>query len=1005
MKQSKQASAQQHYANEFSFRRPAAVRWPILFRGLIFCACLFLLVKAALPQRPVLRYARRDFLAGSLVLLPANASLHAFALPKQLAAVADHEVRTPPFETLNEPVELNRWAEEFDYARTDGVVLSLDALLGQGQSEQALTAPNRLNWLKSLHTRRPQLPLYAFVSMERARTGLELLEAGQLDFLLINSGPTVPAELSAQITRQGLADRVVFNQSAESGALLLQTRLLNRRFGYEPKILPIFASQPAPPEKERLEQLFRVQLTALDAAEAPANTSPTAPPDLLLFVQTPGTTPPVQANLVNALEKAVTDGFRCALLDLAHEQPLQESLLNQLRQRKLLDRIASYAAATTAEPEKDTEEADRRALSRVLAQANHWLISIKFLRDDVERLRRTERAQIGMLLSSYLRDWAYQFNVQARLEAYLRDELKQPPEQLGDLDPAETFALEELRPYAEKLFAEQFRRNVHAVLLDAEARAEFEITLLQRVQLRLNPQALREPEIRVSVHLAHLGNFLPPPALPRATWDLRNSEGLDDRLTRRFESVNWSAFKTDADAVEISIRLNQNSTTNPEGYALRSRRGGQTRRLEINAATVQGAFYALAKLEQLGANGQLNLDQNLNETPSLAQRGLVERSTATAWSHRERVETLRFLGRLRLNRYVYAASFDPLRSERWREPYSNRALARFGELARTAQENFVTLAYALNPGASLRYASDEDFAALSAKLKTLASVGVSEFVLAFDDAPAQLQDETDRKRFQTLAAAQNFWLRRVEEWLKAECPTCRLSVVPANPLNPAARQVYLQELGPQLPASITLVSLSNESFLPEYTLSQVQEMNQWTRRQPLLWSNVQAYEQAGARLFLGAKRNEASNLPQAVSGLLLIPASPVYALRLPLTTAAEYAWDSRGYDPPRAWEGALNLLYDERSRAGVRLWARLYGGTDFNGQRGAGQRSNALPPHPFDPLFKPSQTPLNRAALEEQLNVLQSALTTLGSTRERGLLRGELASFLRRAQIALRSRQ
>jgi hypothetical protein len=1019
MKQTLQASEQRNSAGDFSSRRLSVVRWPHFFRGLALVAGLFLTAATVLPQRPVLRYARRDYLAGSLVLLPAKAQLHAFGLPKQLASLADHELRTPPLSALGDPAQLRRWAEEYDYALTDGVMLSLDALLGPSLPDTPRTAPNRLNFLKTLRERRPQLPLYAFVSAAGAGAGLDLVAAGQLDFLLIKAEPAALPTLNAQISQRRLQERVAFHQAAESATLLLQTRLLNRRFGYVPQVLPIFASSPAPAQQQRLQQLVRTQLTALDAAEVPANAGPSARPDLLLFVVTPDTAPPALSNFVNTLEKAVEEGFRCAVLDLSREQPSQEALLNQLRQRKLLDRLGSYAALNMADSSPDAAaaeaslEAAGQALSRVLAQANHWLISIKFLRDDVERLRRTERAQIGLLLSSYLRDWAYQWHIRPRLADFLRAELKQTPDQLTDpepvAEPAETFALEELRPYAEKLFAEQFKRNIHAVLLEAEERAEFEVTLLQRVQLRLTPDSLTEPEIRVYIHLVHLGNFLPPPALPRATWDLTNGRGLDERLSRRFESVHWNRFKTDAEAVEVSIRLNSNSQANPESYALRSRRGGQTRRIEINAATAQGAFYAFARLEQLGADGQLAQDINLTEAPSLAQRGLVERFAESAWSQRERLETLRFLGRVRLNRYVYASLFDPRRREQWREPYPNRELVRFRKLTQTAQENFVTVAYALSPGATLRYASDEDFAALTAKLKALASVGLTEFVLAFDDAPEQLQDAGDRTRFLTLAAAQNFFLRRVAEWLKVECPGCRLTVVPANLLNPVARTAYLQELGPQLPASVSLICLSSEGFLPEYTLAQAQELSKLTGRQPLVWSSVQAYEQAGKRLFLGAKRNEAPGLPQSAAGFLLIPAGPVYALRLPLTTAADYAWDARGYDPARAWESALKVLFDERSRAGVRLWARAYGGAALGHsapeQRVKGQHANAQPPHLFDPLFNADQAVPNAAQLEEQLNILQSALTALGATRERGLLRGELAPFLRRAQLALRNRQ
>ena len=43
-----------------------------------------------------------------------------------------------------------------------------------------------------------------------------------------------------------------------------------------------------------------------------------------------------------------------------------------------------------------------------------------------------------------------------------------------------------------------------------------------------------------------------------------------------------------------------------------------------------------------------------------------------------------------------------------------------------------------------------------------------------------------------------------------------------------------------------------------------------------------------------------------------------------LATAADYAWDPRNYNPQQAFDRALNLLYDERSRQGLRAetsWA------------------------------------------------------------------------------------
>jgi hypothetical protein len=950
---------------------------------LVLLCGLLLDVPSALSQRrPVLRNARRD-LAGSFVLLPANARLHSLTLPKQMAAIADHELVMPPPNVLSDAAQLRRWASEFDFAEADGAILSLDGWLdSQAQPTAAML-------LKDARASRPNLPVYAYVSASQANAAFELVEAGLLDFLLLNTDKladeTQRQALLKQLAQRRLQDRVALNDSAEVAALLLQARLLNRRFGFAPKVGVFVSASLAP----ALQQNIGRQLQALGANLLAANSQEIQRADLLLFVHTEQTAPAALTPFVNTLAKAAQDGFRCALLDLSRQPQSQAALLAQLRQRKLLDHLASYAAATAA------EQGASQAIGRALSQASAWLVALKFLRaPNIEHLRRTERAQVGLLLSSYLRDWAYPAVVRPKLETFIREQLRQTPDKLTELERAENFAYEQLKQQAEELFNEQFRRNVHAVLLSTGERAEFQVNLLQRLVVRLTPGELAEPDIKAFVYLAHQGNFLPASAPARPFWDLVNEDSLDARLANRFDAVDWQVFKTDLQEVSVSVRINANAQANQEGYSLRSQRSGTTRRIEISAASVQGAFYALGKLEQMGADGLLAQDFNLNETPEFAERGVVERFANAAWSHHERLELLRFMGRVRLNRYVYASQFDPLRRERWREGYSKPEQERLSELARVAQENFVNLTYALSPGASLSYASEEDFAALRDRLRLLASLGVRNFTLCFDDAPLQLQQEADRAQFKTLATAQASLLRRADDFLKTVCPTCQLSVVPANFIDQPSRQAYLQELGANVPPRVAFVWLASETFLPEYVSGQAREWAKLTGRRPLLWSSFPV--SAAAQLFLGPKRNAAPTLPQDAVGFIANPPSQLYAAWLPLATVAEYAWGSRSYQPARALESALTLLFDERSRAGARLWSQAFGGSV--------EASGSVREQPkllFEPLFKAKQPEINVPFFEQQVDSLQNALSAIGSTRERGLLRGELAVVLARVRAAI----
>src|SRR5205085_2019577 len=136
-----------------SLRHLTAVDLPrYVFAVALLCGVLLDVPSALSQRRPVLRNARRD-LAGSLVLLPASARLHSLTLPKQMAAIADHELITPPPSVLSDAEQLRRWASDFDFAETDGVILSLD-IWPDGQTQPAVTA-----LLKDARASRPNLPV------------------------------------------------------------------------------------------------------------------------------------------------------------------------------------------------------------------------------------------------------------------------------------------------------------------------------------------------------------------------------------------------------------------------------------------------------------------------------------------------------------------------------------------------------------------------------------------------------------------------------------------------------------------------------------------------------------------------------------------------------------------------------------------------------------------------------------------------------------------------------
>jgi hyaluronoglucosaminidase len=392
----------------------------------------------------------------------------------------------------------------------------------------------------------------------------------------------------------------------------------------------------------------------------------------------------------------------------------------------------------------------------------------------------------------------------------------------------------------------------------------------------------------------------------------------------------------------------------------------------ITAPSNQGVFYALSKLEMLGADGRLAEDFQIGESPAIARRGLAETFSGSHWSHGDRLETLRFLGLARMNRYVYAPKDDD-----WRDDYAERDLERFRQLLRAADENFVLFVYAFRPGSSIVYSSDEDVAAIIRRLEALSALGARGFALCFDDAPVALQNGEDLARFKTLASAHARLVNLVHGRLKQSSPDFELYVAPAVTTSTQAGGDYLKELGAAIPQDVLFL-------LPGAGASaQAAAASGLADRRPLVWDNFAAGGDEPWRLFIGPKRDASATLIETASGFIATAARNPRASMLPIATAADYAWDWRNYNPQQSFDRALNLLYDERARQGLRVWARLYDDSALK------------------PLFQQQAGAIDVESMRRRLAELQNATEMLGVTLNQGLLRGELARFIERVKNAM----
>lgn len=621
------------------------------------------------PTRPVLRPAQRDLFAGRIVAIPPEnyagtpPQIGRSGQLKLLAEVVDYDLVTPPASMTRMPADLPDWILENIGIETDGLIVSWERISGTGHPE-----PDRL--LNKIRRERPRLPVFLIVERGLPKEALDHLRAGRIDLIACDENEEIEPSLAEKI--------VLFDDHAAALPLLI-ARMVNLRFGETPRIYPIYSPSNAKsgansgqlsPDQQIRSQIRRKIKRQIEAAGGTEFTPGPAAgtPDILLFIQLPGSSAMTLRSMIAGLQETIDRNVRIAILDLATDRESKELLFAELQSRRWLDRLAGFAST---KPDTDSvSEPDSLSPARAISQSVLFLVAIRSLRDDLDRLYRTDRAQVRLLFNRYLTDYVYQLKIGRDLESEYRPEMSESSEAIDEL---ERRALQRMQPIATSLFNEQFRRNIHATRLTSGDRAQFEITIFQQLRLRLfrskSAQTIRprlDAEIVASIHLAYLGTT----PLAKTSWELTNDDP-DPRLVNRWLEIPWGRFETGAERVLVTFRIDQKFASGilndaSQGYRIRNRRSRSTYQIEIIASSAQGAFYGLNRLEQLGGARQLGRDIDLTEIPRNPQRGVIEVNQGN-WSLRERLDLIAFLGRNRMNSYTIllpsgAEMKDPVRA-------------------------------------------------------------------------------------------------------------------------------------------------------------------------------------------------------------------------------------------------------------------------------------------------------------------------------------------------------
>ena len=292
-------------------------------------------------------------------------------------------------------------------------------------------------------------------------------------------------------------------------------------------------------------------------------------------------------------------------------------------------------------------------------------------------------------------------------------------------------------------------------------------------------------------------------------------------------------------------------------------------------------------------------------TSPFAIRGVIEGFYGNPWTQAQRLELVRFIAERGLNTFVYGPKDDPLVRRDWRLPYDGDALARLRELLATCEAHGVNLVYCTSPGLSIEYSSEADATALSAKLASVAALGVRHFGLLLDDIPMELQHDADRAVFADLVDAHATLIGRVRDGLAPDhglvvCPTVYCGY---------GDEDYVARLGAAIDPAVDLFWTGREICSHVLDLDDARRFERATGRPPLYWDNYPVNDVAMTfELHVGPYLGRHPRLHEASRGITANPMELFEASKIPLATIADYLAEPLAYEPEASWARAIRAV-------------------------------------------------------------------------------------------------
>lgn len=294
--------------------------------------------------------------------------------------------------------------------------------------------------------------------------------------------------------------------------------------------------------------------------------------------------------------------------------------------------------------------------------------------------------------------------------------------------------------------------------------------------------------------------------------------------------------------------------------------------------------------------------------PSFGIRGVIEGFYGTPWTHDQRIKGLTLFAKKNLNTFILAPKDDPWQRFDWRTPFSDAFLTSTHELNTHSKDLLIELNVCVSPGLTVSYSSQADVDALLVRYRQLLGIGVKRFGLLLDDIPGELQFDSDRDAFSTIAEAHAAFANKVLESLKKVDAEASLFVCPLQ-YHGRGNEPYISEIGRKLSPEIDLMWTGRQICSEYLDVFDAEKFLAGTTKKPFYWDNFPVNDVAMVhQLHIGPIQKREQKLGSHAVGLVANPMDRFEASLLPLITIADYLWDSESYDADQSWNRALEEL-------------------------------------------------------------------------------------------------